>query len=69
MFSEETVSGEVLVIPVFSKLLGLITCKVWLLRQSSQGCSARWKTDSGKSEEGVPVHGVIKCGKVYDIAR
>ena len=27
MFSELTVSSEVLVIPVFRKLLGLITCK------------------------------------------
>ena len=38
-------------------------------RRSSQGCSAHWKTGSGKGEEGVPVRGVIKCGKVYDIAR
>ena len=29
----------------------------------SQGCSARWKTCSGKGEEGVTVRGVIKCGK------
>ena len=59
MFSELTVSGEVLVIVVFSKLLG---------RRSSQGfCSLEdWFR---KREEGVPVLGVIKCGKVYDIAR
>ena len=32
-------------------------------RRSSQGCSARWKTDSGKGEEGVPVRGVIKWAR------
>ena len=31
--------------------------------------SARDKTGSRKSQEGVPVRGVFKCGKVYNIAR
>ena len=35
VFNDLTVSGEVHVVPVFSKLLGLITCKVWLFRQSA----------------------------------
>ena len=59
MFSELTVSGEVLVILVFSKLLGR--------RSSQEFCSLEdWLR---KREEGVLVLGVIKCGKVYDIAR
>ena len=77
MFSELTVSGEVLVILVSSKLLGLITCKRSGLSQSATqlwpSIFAGFVLAEGLVQEkrgrSVPMLGVIKCGKVYDIAR
>ena len=72
VFSELPVFGEVLVILVFSKPVGLIPCKKWCFRQGATllwswimaGCSL--KEGFRISEEEVPVPGVVKCGVMYE---